>query len=85
MEETQSNSLLSTLSGNTLVTETGVIDRVKVPIYDHGIIALFEKEIGTGGICAGLFLERAHEPVALYFVVGLSVFAGSEPGWLSQN
>ena len=34
---------------------------------------------------AGLFLERAREPVALYFAVGLSVFAGSEPGWLSQN
>ena len=33
----------------------------------------------------GLFLERAREPVALYFVVGLSGFAGSEPGWLSQN
>ena len=59
MEETQSNSLLSTLSGNTLVTETGVIDRAKVPIYDHGIIALFEKEIGTGGICAGLFFRAS--------------------------
>ena len=33
----------------------------------------------------GLFLERAREPVALYFAVGLSGFAGSEPGWLSQN
>ena len=30
-----------------------------------------------------LFLERAREPEALYFAVGLSLFAGSEPGWLS--
>ena len=34
---------------------------------------------------AGLFLERAREPLALYFAAGLSGFAGSEPGWLSQN
>ena len=33
--------------------------------------------------CTGLFLERAREPVALYFAVGLSLFAGSEPGGLS--
>ena len=32
----------------------------------------------------GLFLERAREPVALYFAVGLSCFAGSEPGGLSH-
>ena len=31
----------------------------------------------------GLFLERAREPAALYFAVGLSVFAGPEPGGLS--
>ena len=31
----------------------------------------------------GLFLERAREPVALYFGVGLSLFAGPEPGGLS--
>ena len=31
----------------------------------------------------GLFLERAREPVALYFAIGLSLFAGSEPGGLS--
>ena len=30
-----------------------------------------------------LFLERAREPVALYFAVGLSLFAGFEPGGLS--
>ena len=34
-------------------------------------------------ICAGLYLERAREPEALYFAVGLSLFAGSEPGGLS--
>ena len=26
--------------------------------------------------CSGLFLERAREPEALYFAVGLSLFAG---------
>ena len=31
----------------------------------------------------GLFLERAREPVALYFAVGLALFAGSEPDGLS--
>ena len=31
----------------------------------------------------GLFLERAREAVALHFAVGLSLFAGSEPGGLS--
>ena len=35
-------------------------------------------------LLAGLFLERAREPVALYFAVGLSLFAGSEPGGLSD-
>ena len=33
---------------------------------------------------SGLFLERAREPVALYFAVGLSCFTGSEPGGLSH-
>ena len=32
----------------------------------------------------GLFLERAREPVALFFAVGLSCFACSEPGGLSH-
>ena len=34
---------------------------------------------------SGVFLERAREPVALYFVVRLSGFAGSELGWLSYD
>ena len=32
---------------------------------------------------SGLFLEQSREPVALYYAVGLSLFAGSEPGGLS--
>ena len=32
--------------------------------------------------CAGLILERAREPGALYFAPGLACFASSEPGWL---
>ena len=35
------------------------------------------------GLKAGLILERAREPDALYFALGLSCFASSEPGWLS--
>ena len=33
---------------------------------------------------AGLFLERAREPDALYFAPGHTKFAGREPGLLSQ-
>ena len=36
-----------------------------------------------GGKLTGLILERAREPDALYFALGLSCFASSEPGWLS--
>ena len=32
---------------------------------------------------AVLLLERARKPLALYFAVGLALFAGSEPGALS--
>ena len=32
---------------------------------------------------AGLILERAREPGALYFALGLSCFASAEPGRLS--
>ena len=32
---------------------------------------------------SGLILERAREPDALYFALGLSCFASSEPGGLS--
>ena len=32
---------------------------------------------------SGLILERAREPDALYFALGLSCFASSEPGRLS--
>ena len=33
----------------------------------------------------GLFLERAREPDALYFAPGHRIFAGREPGLLSQS
>ena len=35
-------------------------------------------------LLAGLFLERAREPDALYFAPGHTRFAGREPGLLSQ-
>ena len=34
-------------------------------------------------LSTGLILERAREPDALYFALGLSCFASSEPGGLS--
>ena len=34
-------------------------------------------------LCAGLILERARKPDALYIALGLSCFASSEPGGLS--
>ena len=45
----------------------------------------FIPQITYGILYSGLFLEQAREPEALYFAVGLSLFAGSEPGGLSLN
>ena len=39
--------------------------------------------VKSDGLQAGLILERAREPDALYFALGLSYFASSEPGRLS--
>ena len=36
----------------------------------------------TNPLPTGLNLERARDPDALYFALGLSCFASSEPGWL---
>ena len=43
-----------------------------------------EKKICIQYAHTGLILERAHEPDALYFAVGLSCFVGCEPGRLPQ-
>ena len=50
--------------------------------YLHQLEIVSLQEL-RNGVLPGLFLERAREPVALYFAVGLSLFAGSEPGGLS--
>ena len=49
-------------------------------IYLYNAHRVYEKRTC---LKAGLILERGHEPDALYFALGLSCLANSEPGWLS--